>query len=51
MPEIASLLCLSPAAEGGIRRFCLLYTVHDRPARRHLVRLWMRERGRRGYDG
>ena len=35
MPEIVSLLCLSPAAKGGISRFCSLYTVHNRLLERH----------------
>lgn len=30
MPDYVSLLCINPALEGGISRFCSLYTVHNR---------------------
>lgn len=34
-PEYVSLLCLRPAIEGGISRFCSLYTVHNRMLEKH----------------
>ena len=34
-PDIVSLLCLYPAREGGISRFCSLYTVHNEMLKRH----------------
>src|SRR5215831_6248850 len=42
-PEYVGLLCLMPAREGGISRFCSLYTVHNEMLRRHpkaLARLY-----------
>ena len=34
-PEYVGLLCLMPAREGGISRFCSLYTVHNEMRRRY----------------
>jgi len=34
-PDYVGLLCLNPAREGGISRFCSLYTVHNEMRRRH----------------
>lgn len=34
-PDYVSLLCLHPAREGGVSRFCSLYTVHNELLRRH----------------
>ena len=34
-PDYVSLLCLNPAKEGGISRFCSLYTIHNEMLRRH----------------
>lgn len=34
-PDYVSLLCLQPAAKGGISRFCSLYTVHNRLLERY----------------
>jgi len=42
-PDYVGLLCLMPAREGGISRFCSLYTVHNEMLRRHpqeLARLY-----------
>jgi alpha-ketoglutarate-dependent taurine dioxygenase len=42
-PDYVGLLCLMPAREGGISRFCSLYTVHNEMRRRHprqLARLY-----------
>ncbi len=42
-PDHVGLLCLMPAREGGISRFCSLYTVHNEMLRRHprqLARLY-----------
>jgi len=42
-PEYVGLLCLMPAREGGISRFCSLYTVHNEMLRRYpraLARLY-----------
>jgi alpha-ketoglutarate-dependent taurine dioxygenase len=42
-PDYVGLLCLMPAREGGISRFCSLYTVHNQMLRRHprhLARLY-----------
>ena len=42
-PDYVALLCLMPAREGGISRFCSLYTVHNEMLRRHprlLARLY-----------
>jgi hypothetical protein len=36
-PDYVGLLCLMPAREGGISRFCSLYTVHNEMLRRHPV--------------
>ena len=35
MPEIVSLLCFSPAASGGISRFCSIHTILERLRERH----------------
>ena len=35
VPDYVGLLCRYPAAEGGISRFCSLYTVHRRMQERH----------------
>src|SRR5262245_26875458 len=34
-PEFVGLLCLMPAREGGVSRFCSLYTVHNEMLRRY----------------
>lgn len=34
-PDYVGLLCFRPALEGGVSRFCSLYTVHDRLMRQH----------------
>lgn len=34
-PDFVGLLCLMPAREGGISRFCSLYTVHNEMLRRY----------------
>jgi len=34
-PDYVGLLCLMPAREGGISRFCSLYTVHNEMRRRY----------------
>jgi alpha-ketoglutarate-dependent taurine dioxygenase len=34
-PEVVGLLCLMPAREGGISRFCSLYTIHNEMLRRY----------------
>jgi alpha-ketoglutarate-dependent taurine dioxygenase len=42
-PDYVGLLCLMPAREGGISRFCSLYTVHNEMLRRYpreLARLY-----------
>src|SRR5262249_7103233 len=42
-PDYVGLLCLMPALEGGISRFCSLYTVHNEMLRRYpreLARLY-----------
>jgi len=42
-PDYVGLLCLMPAREGGISRFCSLYTVHNEMRRRYprqLARLY-----------
>jgi len=42
-PDYVGLLCLMPAREGGISRFCSLYTIHNEMLRRHprqLARLY-----------
>ena len=42
-PDYVALLCLMPAREGGISRFCSLYTVHNEMRRRfprELARLY-----------
>ena len=42
-PDYVGLLCLMPAREGRICRFCSLYTVHNEMLRRHprqLARLY-----------
>jgi alpha-ketoglutarate-dependent taurine dioxygenase len=42
-PDFVGLCCLMPAREGGISRFCSLYTVHNEMRRRHprlLARLY-----------
>jgi hypothetical protein len=30
LPDVVSLLCLHPAKEGGLSRFCSLYNLHNR---------------------
>jgi alpha-ketoglutarate-dependent taurine dioxygenase len=42
-PDYVGLLCLMPAREGGVSRFCSLYTVHNEMRRRYprlLARLY-----------
>ena len=42
-PDVVGLCCLMPAREGGVSRFCSLYTVHNEMLRRHprlLARLY-----------
>jgi len=34
-PDYVGLLCINPAREGGISRFCSLYTVHNEMLRRY----------------
>ncbi len=35
VPDYVGLLCRWPAAQGGVSRFCSLYTVHERMAQRY----------------
>lgn len=35
VPDYVGLLCRHPALEGGVSRFCSLYTVHDRMMRKY----------------
>jgi alpha-ketoglutarate-dependent taurine dioxygenase len=34
-PDYVGLLCLRPALDGGVSRFCSLYALHDRLLKRH----------------
>lgn len=35
LPDYVGLLCVHPAADGGVTRFCSLYEVHERMRARH----------------
>ena len=39
VPDYVGLLCRQPAQSGGVSRFCSLYTVHDRMAKRYPAEL------------